>query len=85
MGLSLNLDLNVRLLSRSSSHAKDKCVGLVTIANVVLLELDSGVEGVHQTHSVEFGLDTLESGTEEGVGLVDWDHQRQPHVRDVGV
>lgn len=36
-----------------------------------LLEVDSGVEGVHQTDGIELGLDTLQKGAEERRGSDD--------------
>jgi hypothetical protein len=37
-----------------------------------LLEVDSRVEGVHQSDGVELGLDALQEGSEEGGGGNDW-------------
>lgn len=61
--ISLSPDIN---LTRGVAYPASDCVLVFC-----LLKLDSLVESVHQTNSVELGLDTLKESTEEGRGSDD--------------
>jgi hypothetical protein len=61
------LALNVSLVIEPTGVAYTGSLGISSH----LLELDSRVEGVHQSDGVELGLDTLQKGAKEGRGSDD--------------
>jgi hypothetical protein len=59
-GKYLSLIISSSLKKGQEAHTSGQRVGSS------LLEVDSRVEGVHQSNGVELGLDALQEGTEEG-------------------
>lgn len=66
---SKDLTLSISFVTSRSGDKEAYTSGLGVCSS--LLEVDSGVEGVHQTDGVKFGLDTLQEGAEKGRGSDD--------------
>lgn len=84
--LDIGLDINLNLGWTSVRESKDLTLSISFVTSrsrdkeaytsglgvcSSLLEVDSGVESIHQTDGVKFGLDTLQEGSEKGRGRDD--------------
>ena len=84
--LDIGLDINLDLGRASVRESKDLTLSISFVTSISgdkgaytsglgvcssLLEVDSGVESIHQTDGVKFGLDTLQEGAQEGRGSDD--------------